>query len=169
MDVGRFDEFRDYPLCRFGPGGDYVRNWPAKTTNPPTANSSNPLRKILNTIADIIGATIDPNMLSDMTVEGPADCTSPVIINDSREEKRDAADNPEHTDHPQAVGNTQTHSEVQPQPMLFSDDRRTRTSRRRKSNHRIRAYRKPQKKKTPHKIEGQGTLFEIDGIGQSAA
>jgi hypothetical protein len=166
MDVRRFGEFEDEPLCRFGPGGDYVRQWPGAGDKAP--KPANPLRKVLEVIAEMMGTAIDPAMFADISVEGPTDVSA--IGNDEvKEQGCERVDNKGCADNPAATGDTEADRAVPGQSMLFGDHGRTRRSRRRKSHHRIRAYRKPAKKRSSGQIEGQGTLFEIDGLGQSAA
>ena len=169
MDVGRFDEFEDGPVCRFGPGGDYVRDWLGGANRKREGKSANPLRKVLEMLADIIGATVDPAMFGDMRIEGPSESITPVTINDVMEGTSEGSGNDGDSDHAAAVGDIEDHSAVRGQSLLFGDDGGTGRSGRRKSHHRVRAYRKPPKKRSSCQIEGQGTLFEIDSAGQSAA
>ena len=168
MDVGRFGEFGDGPLCRFGPGGDYVREWGGGDKPAVTGDGGNPLFKILAGIADMIGATVDPGILADMSVDGPEDF-GPVFVSGVKEGSCDGADGIRSEGDAEAVGDTSADRRVSGQTMLFGDDGGGGGGGRRKSNHRIRAHRKPAKKRVACEVEGQGTLFEIDGIGQSAA
>lgn len=168
MDVGRFGDYSDGPLCRFGPGGDYIRDWPEGVKPVKAVAGGNPLGKILATIADIIGATVDPGILADMSIDGP-DVVEPVVVSGVKEVICDDADSSGSEDNAEAGGDSSADRRVPGQTMLFGDDGRNRPSRRRKSNHRIRAHRKPAKKRASGQIEGQGTLFGIDSIGQSAA
>ena len=72
--MDRFKNKRmDIPLCKFGPGGDYTSELYAEelgTLNQPQEPVS-PLGKVLNAIADIIGATVQPERLTDIACALP--------------------------------------------------------------------------------------------------
>ncbi len=172
MDRGRFDAYRDEPICKFGPGGDYVRQWPGKAAGKgePVGAVENPLRKVLDRLADIIGTTVNIASLSGIDVEGPQEIGACEIVNEEeREENHVAADNESGTGNAETIRDTQAHPAVRAEPLLFADDSRVGAGGRRKSNHRIRAHRRTAKKRAAQKIDGQGTLFEIDCTSQSAA
>jgi len=171
MDRGRFDAFADEPICMFGPGGDYVRAWPGKAVGKTDAApaAENPLRKVLESLADIIGATVNIASIPGIRIEGPQEVGACRIINEEREENYLATDKQPGTGNAETTGNTQAHPAVRAAPLLFADDSRVGAGGRRKSNHRIRAHRKTAKKRTAKEIDGQGTLFEIDRTSQSAA
>ena len=171
MDRGRFDAFRDEPICKFGPGGDYVRVWPGKAGGKGDAVGAveNPLRKVLERLADIIGATVNIASVSGVGVEGPQEIGACEIVNETKEENHVAADNESGTGNAETIRDTQAHPAVRAEPLLFADDSRVGAGVRRKSNYRIRAHRKTARKRAAQKIDGQGTLFEIDCTSQSAA
>ena len=171
MDRGRFDAFGDEPICRFGPGGDYVRAWPGKAAGKadPAPAAENPLRKVLQSLADIIGATVNIASIPGIRIEGPQEVGACEIVSEEREENQVAANKESGTGDAETTGNTQAHPAVRAEPLLFADDSRVGAGGRRKSNHRIRAHRKTAKKRAAQKIDGQGTLFEIDCTSQSAA
>ncbi len=171
MDRGRFDAFRDEPICKFGPGGDYVRTWSPKTAGKADAVGAveNPFRKVLERLADIIGATVNIASLSGIGVEGPQEIGACEIVNETKEENHVAADNESGTGNAETIRDTQAHPAVRAEPLLFADDSRVGAGVRRKSNHRIRAHRKTARKRAAQKIDGQGTLFETDCTSQSAA
>ncbi len=173
MDRGRFDAFADEPICKFGPGGDYVRVWPGKAGGKGDAVGAveNPLRKVLERLADIIGANINIASVSGVGVDGPREIGACEIVNEKeeREENHVAADNESGTGNAETIRDTQAHPAVRAEPLLFADDSRVGAGGRRKSNYRIRAHRKTARKRAAQKIDGQGTLFEIDCTSQSAA
>lgn len=169
MDRGRFDAFKDEPICKFGPGGDYVRAWPGKAGGNPSPAAENPLRKVLESLADIIRGRVDIASVGDIRIEGPQEVSVCEIVNEKREENHVATDKQPGTGYAETTGNTQAHPAVRAEPLLFADDSRVGAGGRRKSNHRIRAHRKTAKKRAAQKIDGQGTLFEIDCTSQSAA
>lgn len=168
MDVGRFGEFDDGPLCRFGPGGDYVREWGGGGKPIVEGDVGNRLFKILAGIADMIGATVDPGILADMSVDGPGDF-GPVFVSGVKEGSCDGADGIRSERDAEAAGGASADRRVSGQAMLFGDNGGGCGGGRRKSNHRIRAHRKSAKKRVVSQVEGQGTLFEVDGYGLSAA
>ena len=154
------------PICRFGPGGDYVRNWPAGTSDEPASSQGNPLGRILATLADMIGATLDPELLTEINPLAEAENihNNPVEENISYAvEKSATASNA-----PPTPG-SKSNSSVRGQSMLFSDDGRVSRPVRRKPHNRIRAHRRTSKKRSAHEIPGQGTLFEAHHQSQSAA
>ncbi len=171
MDRGRFDAFRDEPICKFGPGGDYVRTWPPKTAGKadPAGTVENPLRKVLERLADIIGANVNIASISGVQVDGPHQIAAREIVSEEREEDHVATDNKSGTGNAETIGDTQAHPAVRAEPLLFADDSRISSGGRRKSNYRIRAHRKTARKRAAKKIDGQGTLFETDCTSQSAA
>ena len=167
MDFSRFSQSQDdQPLCKFGPGGDYLTNWPAEDNLQENVEPQlNPIGKILSTIADMVGATLDPEILEEMTRH--ADIEGPVTITIGKEDITDEKTNKGHNT--QAACRPETSGPVRKQTMLFSDDWRTGPAAGRKQANRVRTHRRPAKKRSNYKIKGQGTLFEINFVGQSAA
>jgi len=179
MDMNQFDgNGPDVPVCRFGPGGDYVYDWPAKSAQPP-ARQPNPLNKVLAAIADLMGTTISPELMiqtqmpvyiaADSTVkQDDADIERPTnhLIN---QKESSAGNKPNRTNYAASTAGPSAGSKVRSQPMLFSDDSGISRGPKRKPHHRIRAHRRAAKKRAGYSLKGQGTLFEINGPGQSAA
>ena len=46
------------PLCRFGPGGDFVSAWPSESQKQPLRPAANGLSKLLDVISEIISAVV---------------------------------------------------------------------------------------------------------------
>ena len=179
MDLNQFDgNSSDGPVCRFGPGGDYVYDWPAKSAQP-FARQPNTLNKVLAVIADLMGAVISPELLTedhtpvyiaadstakqnDVDIEGPTN----HLIN---QKESSAGDKSNRTNYAASTADPTAGSEVRAEPMLFGDDCRISRGPKRKPHHRIRAHRRAAKKRAGYSLKGQGTLFEINGPGQSAA
>jgi len=151
------------PLCRFGPGGDYTKDWPLRGEAVKRENE-NPIGKVLSVIADIIGATVSPETLAEMQSQVDVEIKSYNIakLEGSKVEQSKP-------DNPKTAGSSKRHRPVRGQTMLFSDDRRDSARAKRKPHNRIRAYRRPSRKKASHQIEGQGTLFETYGASTTAA
>ena len=161
-DSGRGDS-----LCRFGPGGEFVQDWPGEEAKQ-TAITDNPIGRVLATIAEIIGATIEPNLIGEITDPANIEVT---INKKSVKEDSTGADSPTcpHSHYAATVGGVKLALANGGQAMLFADNRRTRRKISRKPNHRIRTYRGTSGKRADQQIEGQGTLFEVNGPSQSAA
>jgi hypothetical protein len=117
-----------------------------------------------------MGLAADTEILRAMQIEGPTDFIGPVVVDST--DMEDASDSPadkKRSDHAQTTRDTHPDRRLRDEPMLFGDDGGNCTLGTRKPHHRIRAHRKSAKKRTGDRIEGQGTLFELDGFGQSAA
>ena len=63
------------PLCKFGPGGDYVSEWDTPNASPPPCKESH-LGQVLNVIAEIIGATVQPEILTEIACALPIEANS---------------------------------------------------------------------------------------------
>ena len=151
--------------CRFGPGGEFVQDWPGEEAKQTTI-TDNPIGRVLATIAEMIGATIEPNLFGEITDPGNIEVT---INKKSVTEDSTGADKQPHLHHAPAAGCAKIAWPNGGQATLFADDRRAGRKTRRKSNHRIRAYRGTSRKRANQQIEGQGTLFEVNSPSQSAA
>ena len=69
MEVNRFEN-QDIPLCKFGPGGDFITEWPASSASQPLeAESPNPVGKVLSLIARLLGSAIGPELINDLSTE----------------------------------------------------------------------------------------------------
>lgn len=166
MDLNRFAKDDGFePLCKFGPGGDYVSGWPVRKNAKPEPHY-NPIGKILVTIADMIGAAVDGEILAQLTKH--ADIEGPTVISIPGE-NTNAKNITGQTDNAKAVPGAKQASGIRSQSMLFSDDCRTGKRNRRKQAHSVRTHRGFAKKGTHQQIAGQGTLFEINPPGVSAA
>ena len=170
MKQNRFGNFNlgsDGPVCKFGPGGDFVREWPARKKVP--KQKETPLGKVLTTIAEILGTTISPEVPA--AAEGHWDIGINKLFKGSAftEEPSGADNRSKRNDQSSSTGSVKSNSNVRAEPLLFADDRRVSRKVRRKPNYRIRTHRSTSKKRTSSQLEGQGTLFEINGASQPAA
>jgi len=172
-----FDDF-NVPVCRFGPGGDYVNDWPVKKNQPPVPES-NPLGKVLALIADVMGTAISGELMiqaQDKPYVGTGGKVKQIQVdtqkpNNSKltKEKSDPTDEPDHTNYTTTTAGAKDSCPVTKEPMLFTDDCRGSRGAKRKPHHRIRAYRRTGRKRPARKIQGQASLFEVDAQSQSAA
>jgi hypothetical protein len=55
---GRKNRFSEQPLCKFGPGGDFVHEMSPKEALSSAPIHDNPLGKVLEVIAEMIGAAL---------------------------------------------------------------------------------------------------------------
>ena len=109
---------------------------------------------------------VDEVFVGEITDPGNIEVT---INKKSVTEDNKGADKQPHLHHAPAVGCAKSAWPNGGQATLFADDRRAGRKTRRKSNHRIRAYRGTSKKRANQQVKGQGTLFEVNGPSQSAA
>jgi hypothetical protein len=129
------------PVCRFGPGGDFVSVWPPKTSQPPPP-SKKLLAKVLGSLNEIIttlrSSTSKENL--EYVVESkagkPAYSTPTTVI--------------------------KSDSRFSGQPILFTDDCRISIGTGHKPKHHIRAYHRTAKKKPVISFAGHGSLFETN-------
>ena len=173
-----FDDF-NVPVCRFGPGGDYVKNWPGAKSQSPI-QGANPLGKVLALIADVMGTTVSGELMiqsqkrlyisaAGIPKKTQADIEGPTDNHLLREKQSGAANQADHTSNAPSTAGTKDSSRIAKEPMLFADDSGSSGRAGRKPHHRIRAYRRASRKRTARRLEGQGTLFEVDGASQTAA
>jgi hypothetical protein len=157
---GSKNRFSEQPLCKFGPGGDFVHEMSPKQALPTVPRHENPLGKVLEIIGEMIGAAIGPELLLDQPKQPEKEFNKQTIL----VEKTKHENNQSGFDyyHPQTTGRTQGNRGVLCQAMLFADDGRDRTLSGRKTTHRIRAHRRTSRKRIDRNIregQGSGSLF----------
>ncbi len=130
------------PLCKFGPGGDFISTWPALTYK----MTKNPLAKLIDSLGEITAA---------ITGSRP---------NISIEESFLYADkaNDDQSAYTPSVTATKSDSVVPGEPLLFPDDFRIGRDLKHQSKHRLRAYRRTAKKESAVSLPGQSSLFAAD-------
>lgn len=173
-----FDDF-NVPVCRFGPGGDYVKDWPAKKNQLPVPES-NSLGKVLALIADVMGTTVSSELM--IQSQGPlyigadgqakkpdADIEKPTDNHLLREKQSGAANKFDHTSYAASTAGSKDSSRISAEPMLFADDSRSSRGAVHKPHHRIRAHRRSPKKRSANRNTKQATLFEVNPTSQSVA
>lgn len=157
MDLNRIAKQNDNaPLCQLGPGGEYTYLVEEKEVidNSPVAN---PLGRLLATLADVIGATIQPELIKNM-LQPAGQCSI-----DSIQEKLYAQSQNHRQSDPKAVAGTASRCGISIQPLLFSDDGRNRRTAKRKTTNRVRAYRGASTKAAAGQFQRQGSLFAVNG------
>ena len=144
------------PLCKFGPGGDFVYFWPPK----PGMNPSS-LTSLLNKLVPLVAAPPLPEPQMQQPENTPAHAQKIIA---SKEEFENAANHNagEKPNHAAPATIIKGDSLFTGQPMLFPDDSRTRRRTQHKPKHRVRTHRRNAKKKPTAGIAGQGSLFEAN-------
>lgn len=153
------DEFG--PVCRFGPGGDFINDWPPghRGSIRPAPNS---LAAVLARLSKIINALTGPAFDAIATPQGIQSTAEQLL---HRKGKLEYAAQTIRTDKsadappaPIVKGD----SKLPAQSMLFPDDSRVGIRPRRKPNHHIRTYCRAAKKSFAFNVLRQGSLFEPD-------
>ncbi len=137
------------PVCRFGPGGDFIQPWPAKPEDY-LQQSQSPLTRLLYSISRIINAT----------EHAPATVGTAENHNMMEHDQNAKSQEIAHRHNAATTANSNSNSDLQRQILLFADDCRTGRTIEHKSKHRIRTYRRTAKKRPALRIAGQGSLFE---------
>ena len=149
------------PLCKFGPGGDFIAVWRPEPAEPLGRLSS--LTELLTSTLGIaaIMAGLRPSNL-------PVDLTAAVRCGKYAACVREKVKN--------VVGNSRPHSTADSapattiadsgvlsrQPMLFPDNSRTGSPIKHQPKYRVRTYRRAAKKRPAFRLSEQGSLFEPD-------
>jgi len=144
------------PLCRFGPGGDFVTNWPAEKPEP-AGEAENSLTKLLARLSEIINSLVGADLSEADT--GFSGRMSFIKEGSRYEVKASAVEQPADTS-PDATAKSDRR--VPAEPMLFADDCGAGRSSKHSPKHRVRAHRRAKKKASSLSIAGQGTLFELN-------
>jgi hypothetical protein len=167
MENDRNERIR--PVCKFGPGGDYVSFWPAGSFELPQL-SPNSLTKVLmglskimenlvrresGKISTVCAATAGPEK---RIVYGKGD-SEDVVEKHTSEGSADAASGAVAENDCPGTG----------ERLLFADDRGISGSAWHKPKHHIRAHRRASRKRAAVGTGGQGTLFEADFEGAKSA
>lgn len=142
------------PLCRFGPGGEYVTNWPGRTS----AKAGKPIASVLGAMAKMLDTVINQELLANSTIEKINAAIANAVIPDFMEETSDYDKSNDFN--AEAVAGTQTCGQVAAQHMLFDNAAGTGGQAGHKPNHSVRAYRKLKRKRPAFSRPWQGSLFE---------
>jgi hypothetical protein len=154
----------DYePLCRFGPGGDFVRGWPPQIEGQTHLLHSG-IGRVLASLSLIINKLRHQQQFETAApvVDEPSSGASelfgaPAITELSTENHDD-----EGTIDPETDSVAASDSGLSGEPLLFADDIRVGLRIRHKPKHHVRAHRRASKKRHGLGISGQGTLFDAD-------
>ena len=149
------------PLCKFGPGGDFITEWQPELTEPSRQLSF--LAKFLTSTLEIMAIPVglrqsnlpaDPNgaICSDEDIVCPQEKAKDVVASSKTTSTIDSA-----------PATTIKDGRVLPtEPMLFPDNSRAGSQIKHKPKYRIRTYRRAAKKRFAFGPSEQGSLFELD-------
>jgi hypothetical protein len=146
------------PVCRFGPGGDFIQPWPAKPEDY-LQQSQSPLARLLYSISRIINTTEHAPVIA-----GTAENHN-MMEHDENAKSQEIA----HRHNAATTANSKSDSDFQGQILLFANDCRAVGTVEHKPKHSIRAHRRTAKKRPPLRIAGQGSLFEADAQSAKTA
>jgi hypothetical protein len=132
------------PVCRFGPGGDFVRPWPGSKQY--LQNADNPLSRLLSKISTIIGTLENQRQYADVTA-------NKGTIDAKQMQDAPAPDTA-------TTATSKSDSDLCGQTLLFADDYRISQPAKPKPKHHIRAHRRTAKKAVTCQLSTQGSLFE---------
>ena len=158
------------PLCRFGPGGDFVHNWHGAPGESAEQATGTPLTGVLTTIAGLLGITVQPELLTEIACILPADAVKqdqPASVDHKQESTCNDLPRPTDRHHAASTGRPGTNRSLSKQPLLFSDDWGVGRGAQHKPTHRVRTRRRPARKKADYAVERQGTLFTLNGKGKT--
>jgi hypothetical protein len=136
------------PVCRFGPGGDFVSVWPPQS-QPPKKQPVTLLSPQNEIITTLLGST------SLVRAKCPA-----VARKENLEYVVESSTGKPAYSAPTAA--IKSDSRFSGRPLLFADDCRIGLGADNKPKHHIRAYRRTAKKRPAISFAGHGSLFETD-------
>ena len=148
MDIKQPNSNTEYlgPICKFGPGGEYISDWPAVPLYSAAISQPNPLGRVLEMITRMIGKPPLGHLAVTQT-RRQADADTQKIIQTHREKYERAAkqDSSAYAAPIAAIGNN---SPFSGEPTLFRDHTGTCVADQNKPNYRVRASRRSAKKRS---------------------
>lgn len=142
------------PLCRFGPGGDYVSNWPAGSYK----TQQRPIASLLGTIAKMLDTVIDEELMSNATVEKIHSAIQNAQLSDSLEYEIEY-EKPNH-DNTATNAGVKISQQLQTEPMLFDNNAGACGHTWHKPHHSLRTHRRLKRKRPAFSRNWQGSLFD---------
>jgi hypothetical protein len=154
--MDKFNSFygEDIPVCRFGPGGDFVQDWPVRLRS----GQADTIGKILKTIAKMLDTAITTKLLQNSTIEKINLAVNGGKFSTNAEDEIDVdkSDKPD----TQTAPGTQTCRKLSEKPMLFDNASGAGRPVRHKPVNGVRAHHRPKRKRTSFSTVRQGSLFE---------
>ncbi len=147
------------PLCKFGPGGDFIVAWEPEPSGP-SQLPNRPLRLLASTL-EAAAVALGLKRADLCAPSGSAFCSNELTVFD-REKARNATKNvrTNNTAYPAPVAAIKNDRVFSAEPMLFPDLGRNGVRAKHKPKHRIRAYHRTAKKGSALGFAEQGSLFE---------
>jgi hypothetical protein len=138
------------PLCKFGPGGDFVAAW-----EPKPSVYAEALARLLGSAVEALAAAFGLKRVTTLV------CSNEPTVNNT-EKSNDAIENSTAHDSADAASTpaSANDSMFSREPLLFPDLGRNGIQIKHKPKHRIRASRRTAKKGAAFRIPKQGSLFE---------
>ena len=150
----RFYDDETFPACRFGPGGDFVFDWPGKRLS---KVSRQPIGSVLKAISKMLDTVITEELLQNSTLEKINRAVNgEMLIN--MEDKIDTGESNE-PDAP-AIAGLEACRKLPQKSMLFDNASGAVAIAGYKPNNSIRAHRRPKRKRIAFSPIRQGSLFE---------
>jgi hypothetical protein len=145
------------PLCKFGPGGDFVSVWQPETPGP--CEQSNYLKKLSISIFEVAAILLGFKLTKPLNLLINAS-GSPALHNNEEMKNAFKFNRVHRTTNPAPTPVAQDDSRLPSEPMLFPDFGRNGIRIRHQPKHRIRTYRRTAKKRPAMRFAKQSTLFE---------
>ena len=151
------------PLCRFGPGGDFISDWSPDLLRVLPQPSSSGLRKLLTLLREITTAVLGSKLNAPSGVAPSVYRLTDQFLAEEEKLKHGVKDSQaEKRTYAATVPIVESNRRFRSEPMLFADDWGAGVRTGRKPKHHIRAYRRTAKKRHTFSLPGQGSLFETD-------
>lgn len=135
------EDKQNEPICRFGPGGDFVWVWPRERLVSPQAEAGG-LGRLLGRLNEIMFKLL-----------GSEEDKSEYVNENSKADSETYA---------ASATVIRANRQLQREPMLFSDDWGAGVGTGSKPKHRVRTHRRASKKRPSLRVWGQGSLFDAD-------
>jgi len=148
------NSFSRMPLCRFGPGGSYVNDWPARVSK----TSSKPIGSVLDAISKMLDTVINEELMQNSTLEKINTAIQNAQLTDLTEDEIEYYKS--NDNNAQTVSGSETGGQLTAEPMLFDNYAGVGQHSGNKQNNSIRTHRRIKRKRTAFSRTWQGTLFE---------
>lgn len=146
------------PLCKFGPGGDFLSVWRPEL---PESREQNCIEKLFASTIEIAAVLLGYGRTNPYVALINTSGTGEPTLH-HKEDKKDAVkfNRIRHPAHAASARITPDDSRISAEPMLFPDVGRNGSSIKHQPKHRIRTYQRTPRKRTAVRFVQQGSLFE---------
>jgi hypothetical protein len=157
---------KNKPLCRFGPGGDFVYELTDEDVK--SSGKVSGIDKFLNTVAHLLQAASGEGNLCPHAGER-LNPNGHIKFNLEKSNYGKFKSKPSEKDYSKTTADSSANSPMYSQKRLFSDDCPDSKRTRNHPKHRIRTHRRTSKKGSSFQYPGQGTLFELNKTSSRTA